>query len=185
MDIFTGRLYHLMKNQIICATTLFVSYLHDMKNLPQLITSVVGCELVGVTAGIFTMAAIPTWYATLIKPSFAPPNWIFGPVWTVLYFLMGVAFYLVWKQGWHKKKIATAGTYFLVQLGLNFIWSLTFFGLRSPSMALVVIIAMWTTIVMTIIKFYSLSKMASYLLVPYILWVSFAGILNAAIVILN
>ena len=156
-----------------------------MKNLPKLIISVIGCELVGILGSVFTVSSIPTWYATLNRPSFAPPNWIFGPVWTTLYLLMGVSFYLIWKQGWKKKKIRTAGNYFLAQLGLNFIWSPIFFGLRTPLIALLVIIAMWILIVMTIKKFYPLSKWAAYLLVPYLLWVSFATILNAAIAVLN
>lgn len=156
-----------------------------MKNLSKLIVSVVGCELVGLLGTPFTISAIPTWYATLNKPFFAPPNWIFGPVWTLLYFLMGAAFYLIWKQGWKKKKISTAGKYFLAQLGLNFVWSPVFFGLRTPLLGLIVIVAMWVLIVMTIKKFYSLSKLAFYLLVPYVVWVSFATMLNAAIVVLN
>lgn len=156
-----------------------------MKNLPKLIISVVGCELVGILGGLITASAIPTWYATLNKPFFSPPNWLFGPVWTLLYFLMGVSFYLIWKQGWKKKKVRGAGMYFLAQLGLNFIWSPIFFGLRSPLMALFVIIALWILIVVTMKKFYPLSKWAAYLLVPYLLWVSFATILNAAIVVLN
>lgn len=156
-----------------------------MKNLPKLIISVVGCELVGILGTPFTIAAIPSWYVTLNKPAFAPPNWLFGPAWTTLYFLMGVAFYLIWKQGWKKKKVKTAGLFFLAQLGLNFLWSPVFFGLRSPVLGLTVIIALWIFIVMTMKKFLPLSKMAFYLLVPYLLWVSFATVLNAAIVILN
>jgi translocator protein len=156
-----------------------------MKNLSKLLISVVGCQLVGFAGVPFTIYAIPSWYATLNKPFFSPPNWIFGPVWTLLYFLMGVSFYLIWKQSWKKKKIATAGKYFLAQLGLNFIWSPIFFGLRAPLLGLVVIVAMWVLIVMTLKKFYPLSKLAFYLLIPYLLWVSFATILNAAIVVLN
>lgn len=156
-----------------------------MKDLPKLIVSVIGCELVGFFGTPFTISAIPTWYATLNKPPFAPPNWIFGPVWTLLYLMMGVAFYLIWKQGWKKKKISIAGKYFLAQLGLNFIWSPIFFGLRAPLLGLIVIVAMWTLIVMTMRKFHPLSKLAFYLLVPYLLWVSFATLLNAAIVVLN
>jgi len=156
-----------------------------MKDLPKLIVSIVGCELVGILGSVFTVSSIPTWYATLNRPSFAPPNWIFGPVWTLLYFLMGVAFYLIWKQGWKRKKVRTAGNYFLAQLGLNFIWSPIFFGLKSPLIALVVIIAMWALIIMTMKKFYPLSRLAFYLLIPYLLWVSFASVLNGAIVVLN
>ena len=156
-----------------------------MKNLPKFLISVVGCQLVGILGTPFTISAIPSWYVTLNKPFFAPPNWIFGPVWTLLYFLMGISFYLIWKQGWKKKKVRTAGKYFLAQLGLNFIWSPIFFGLRAPLLGLIVIVTMWVLIVMTMEKFYPLSKWATYLLVPYLLWVSFATLLNASIVFLN
>lgn len=156
-----------------------------MKNLPKLIISIVGCELVGLLGTPFTISAIPTWYSTLNKPIFAPPNWIFGPVWTLLYFLMGVSFYLIWRQGLQKKKARTASNYFLIQLGLNFVWSPIFFGLKSPLLALFVIIAMWVFIIITMKKFYPLSKLAMYLLIPYLVWVSFATILNASIVVLN
>lgn len=156
-----------------------------MKELPKLIVSVVGCELVGFLGTPFTISAIPTWYSTLNKPFFAPPNWIFGPVWTCLYFLMGIAFYLIWTQDKQKKKVKTASSFFFAQLTLNFIWSPIFFGLRSPSLGLIVILAMWILIVVTMKKFYPLSRLAFYLLVPYVLWVSFATLLNAAIAILN
>lgn len=156
-----------------------------MKDLPKLIISVITCELVGLLGTPFTVSAIPTWYATLNKPFFAPPNWLFGPVWTVLYFMMGIAFYLIWKQGWKKKKVRTAGKYFAAQLALNFIWSPIFFGLRAPLLGLFVIVAMWAAIVLTMKKFYPLLRLAFYLLVPYLLWVSFATLLNAAIVALN
>lgn len=156
-----------------------------MKDFHKLIISIVGCELVGIISAPFTISAIPTWYVTLNKPSFAPPNWIFGPAWTLLYLLMGVSFYFIWRQGWKKKKIQTAGIFFLTQLGLNFLWSPVFFGLRSPLLGLINIVAMWILIVITMRKFYPLSKSAFYLLVPYLLWVSFATILNTAIVLLN
>lgn len=156
-----------------------------MKDLHKLIISVIGCELVGLLGTPFTISAIPTWYATLNKPFFAPPNWIFGPVWTLLYFLMGVAFYLIWKQGWDKKKVKTAGQFFLAQLAFNFIWTPIFFGLRSPTLGLIIIAAMWILIFMTIKKFYPLSRWAAYLLMPYLFWVSFATLLNASIVLLN
>lgn len=156
-----------------------------MKDWMKLVISVVGCELVGILGAVFTADAIPNWYATLDKPFFAPPNWVFGPVWTLLYFMMGVSFYLLWKQGWQKKKVKLAGQYFLAQLALNFIWSPIFFGLRAPELALVVIIAMWALIVLTIRQLLPLSRPAAWLLVPYLLWVSFATLLNAAIAVLN
>lgn len=158
---------------------------HKIKNLYKLIISVVGCELVGIGSTPFTVGAISTWYVFLVKPSFSPPNWVFGPVWTLLYILMGVAFYLIWRQGWKKKKVRIAGLYFLLQLSLNFLWSISFFGLRSPVLGLVNIIALLVLIIMTMRQFYPLSKVAFFLLVPYLLWVSFATLLNASIVILN
>ena len=156
-----------------------------MKDLPKLIVSVIGCELVGILGTPFTASAIPSWYATLNKPVFAPPNWLFGPAWTLLYFLMGIAFYLIWKQGWGTKKAQTARRYFFIQLALNFMWSPIFFGLRSPLPGLVIIFALLVMIALTIKKFYPLSKLAAYLLFPYLLWVSFATLLNTGIVLLN
>lgn len=159
--------------------------LEAMKDYAKLLISVVGCELIGLLGTPFTATAIPTWYAGLTKPFFAPPNWLFGPAWTLLYFLMGVSFYLIWKQGFKKKSQKIAKNIFFIQLALNFIWSPIFFGLRAPLLALLIIIAMWIAILRTIQQFYPLSKTAAYLLIPYLLWVSFATLLNAGIVILN
>lgn len=156
-----------------------------MKHLPKLIASIILCEFVGLAGTPFTITAIPTWYATLNKPPFSPPNWVFGPVWTILYFLMGVSFYLIWKQGWKNKQNLLARKYFFIQLTLNFFWSVLFFGLRSPILGLINIVAMWIYIVATIKSFYPISKLASYLLIPYLLWVSFATILNLSIFLLN
>lgn len=156
-----------------------------MKTWPKLIISVVCCELVGLLGTPFTISAIPVWYASLNKPFFAPPNWLFGPAWTLLYFLMGVAFFLIWRQGWSKKKIRTAGMFFAAQLGLNFLWTPIFFGLRAPALGLVVIVTLWVLIALTMKKFYSVSRLATYLLAPYLIWVTFASLLNAAIVLLN
>ncbi len=156
-----------------------------LKDLIKVVGCIVGCELVGILGALFTMEAISGWYITLNKPVFAPPNWVFGPAWTLLYFLMGVSFYLIVKKGWKKKAVKTAAMFFLVQLGLNFLWSPVFFGLRSPLLGLITILAMWIMIVLTMRKFYPISKGAFYLLVPYLLWVSFATVLNAAILIGN
>ncbi len=157
-----------------------------MKHLPKLVISIIGCELVGLAGTPFTLTAIPTWYATLNKPFFAPPNWLFGPAWTLLYFLMGVAIYLVWTKDVSKKSAKKqAINTFLIQLALNFIWSPVFFGLRSPELGLIIIIAMWIAILVTIKHFYKLSRTAAYLLIPYILWVSFATLLNLSIALLN
>lgn len=156
-----------------------------MKNSAKFLISVIGCELVGILGTPFTAAAIPTWYATLNKPFFAPPNWLFGPAWTLLYFLMGISFYLIWKQNSKSKEAKTAKKFFLAQLFLNFIWSPIFFGLRSPLLGLIIIIILWAFIIATIRKFYPLSKWAAYLLIPYLLWVIFATSLNGAILFLN
>lgn len=156
-----------------------------MKKLSKFLISTIGCELVGIAATPFTISAIPGWYQTLNKPVFSPPNWIFGPVWTILYFLMGVAAYLVWIKGLEKKAVKTALTFFIAQLFFNFLWSILFFGLHSPMLALIDIFILWTLILITIIKFYKISKTASYLLIPYLLWVTFATILNLSIVLLN
>lgn len=156
-----------------------------MKKLVALIIAIVGCELVGLAATPFTISSISTWYETLNKPVFSPPNFIFGPVWTSLYFLMGISAFLVWEKGLHKKIVKNALMYFLIQLALNFFWSAIFFGLHLPLLAFVDIIALWIFILITIIKFTKISKTASYLLIPYLLWVSFAALLNLSIVLLN
>lgn len=156
-----------------------------MKHIHKLVLSVFVCELVGISGAIFTSPAIPSWYATLNKPLFSPPNWVFGPVWTLLYAMMGVAFYLIWIQGWKKKSVRQAGQVFLAQLVVNWLWSPAFFGLQSPALGLVVIFALWGLLVLTIQRFFKVSKPAAYLLVPYLLWVSFASLLNIAIFWLN
>lgn len=156
-----------------------------MKNTFKLIIAIALSELAGIIGSIFTISAIPNWYATLARPALNPPSWIFGPVWTTLYVLMGIATFLVWKKGWGQKNVQKALSVFGFQLVLNALWSIIFFGLHSPSWAFVDIVAMWFTIVWTMILFYKISKPAMWLLVPYILWVSFAGYLNFMIWILN
>lgn len=156
-----------------------------MNSTLKLITTVVISELAGILGTIFTVSAIPTWYATLAKPTLNPPGWIFGPVWTTLYALMGIAAFLVWKKGWDRKDVRKALVVFGLQLVLNAVWSIIFFGLHSPLWALVDITLMWLAIVWTMILFYKISKPAMWLLLPYILWVSFASYLNYFIWILN
>lgn len=151
----------------------------------KLLLCVAGCELVGLLGTPFTISAIPTWYATLNKPSFSPPNWVFGPAWTILYFLMGISIFIVWQKGLRNKKVKYAVNIFLIQLFFNFIWSILFFGLRSPILGLLDIIILLFMIVLTFNAFYKISKAASYLLIPYLCWVSFATVLNLMVVILN
>lgn len=143
------------------------------------------CEGVGLLATPFTIAAIPTWYASLHKPIFSPPNFVFGPVWTALYLLMGIAFGIIVNKNWQNKKVRITVVVFLIQLFLNFTWSVVFFGLKSPFLGLVNILLLFTMIIVTIFKFQAVSKNAAYLLVPYFIWVSFATLLNFSIVILN
>lgn len=118
-------------------------------------------------------------------PSFSPPNWVFAPVWTLLYALMGVAAYLVWSRGRERKGVRVSLIVFGFQLGLNLLWSVLFFGLRSPSCALIEILFLWAMIILTITRFWKISKPAGLLLVPYLLWVSFAALLNGAVFWLN
>lgn len=151
-----------------------------MKNLIKLIISIVICQLAGIIGSFFTIKSVSNWYLTLNKPFFSPPNWLFGPVWIFLYFLMGVALFLVWK-----KRNKKALTFFGVQLFLNAFWSIAFFGLKSPLFGLIIIIILWILILLTIIKFFKVSKPAAWLLIPYILWVSFATVLNFSLLILN
>ncbi len=152
-----------------------------INNAFKLIIAIVVSELAGIIGSVFTISAIPNWYAGLVKPALNPPSWVFGPVWTTLYALMGIAAFLVWRNGWERKEVKTALSIFGLQLFLNAIWSIIFFGLHSPGWALVDIVALWFAIVWTIAVFYKISKPAAYLLLPYILWVSFASYLNYAI----
>lgn len=153
-----------------------------LNNIIKLIISIIICQLAGFIGSLFTSPSIPTWYAALNKPSFNPPNWLFAPVWTALYLLIGIALYLVWIN---KKRNKSAITFFTIQLMLNSLWSLLFFGLKNPFLAFIEIIILWSFILLTMISFYKISKPASYLLIPYILWVSFAALLNFSIWLLN
>ncbi len=188
----------------------------NKNNLIKLLTSIIICEVSGVIGSIFTTPQISGWYSTLNKPSFNPPSWIFAPVWTTIFVLMGVALYLVWSRKFsvknelkfnlstslrmgHKKSINSLSKkffngkweklniilIFIAQLVLNILWSIVFFGMHSPSIAFFVLLMLWCAIAFTIINFYRVSKTSAWLLLPYILWVSFAGILNFFIWILN
>lgn len=141
--------------------------------------------IAGAIGSLFTAPNIPTWYATLAKPELNPPSWVFGPVWTVLFVLMGTAAFLVWRKGTHKRDVQFALSIFGVQLVLNTLWSIIFFGLQKPNYAFLEIILLWTAIAATIVVFRNVSKLAAWLLVPYIIWVSFASYLNYMIWMLN
>lgn len=141
--------------------------------------------LAGAIGSAFTFTGIDSWYQTIAKPSFNPPNWIFGPVWTTLYILMGLAFYLIWQAGLKDKFNKDSFILFLVHLAINSLWSIVFFGLQNPGLAFLVIIVLWFMILILIMRFYKIDKRAAWLLIPYILWVSFASVLNFSIWQLN
>ncbi len=154
-------------------------------SLLKLLASLAVVLAAGGIGSLATMRAIPTWYQTLTKPPFNPPGWLFGPAWTLLYLLMAVAAWLVWKQGMGAAGVKLALAAFLLQLVLNALWSVLFFGLRSPLAGLVDISVLWLAILATIVLFFRVSVPAGILLLPYIAWVSFAAVLNAAILRLN
>jgi tryptophan-rich sensory protein len=155
------------------------------QNIKLFIISLIPPLLIGFIGSLLTTPSIDTWYANLNKPSFNPPNWIFSPVWTTLFILMGIALFLVVKEkiDYGRKKRAMA--IFFFQLALNIFWSYSFFFLHNPLLAFVVIVFLFLAILLNIITFFKISKPAGYLLIPYIVWVSFAGVLNFFIFYLN
>lgn len=151
----------------------------------KLVISVLLPLLVGGIAGFFTASSVKTWFITLNKPSFNPPSYVFAPVWTTLYIMMGIAFYLVWIKATDTALQRKAMTVYFIQLLLNFCWSFLFFYIERPDLAFIDIVLLWISIVATLVLFYRISKPAGWLLVPYLLWVSFASALNYAIWQLN
>lgn len=154
-----------------------------IKSWPKLIVSLLLAQSAGLIGSLFTFSAIANWYSFLNKPSFSPPNWLFGPVWTLLYFLIGISFYRIWTL--NNKKSKWLVKFFLLHLVLNTLWSIIFFGLKNPGLAFFEIVVLWSTIVYMIIKLIKIDKLSTYLLVPYLLWVSFATLLNFSIWKLN
>jgi translocator protein len=154
-------------------------------NYKRLAISLILPQLAGFIGSFFTVSAIPNWYATLQKPSFSPPNWLFGPMWILLYCLMGVSVYLVWQKIEEDKKAKKAVWLFWIHLVFNAIWSIVFFGLQNPSLAFANLFIIWILIIALMIIFWKINKNSTYLLIPYLLWVSFAGILNFFIWRLN
>lgn len=154
------------------------------RNVIKLAISILLPLSVGAVAGMFTSQAVPTWYASLNRPSFSPPNWVFGPVWTTLYVLLGFSFFLIWKESPSKGR-NSAIIVFSIQLLLNFAWSFIFFYFNFIGAALLEIILLWISIIAMIYLFYKIKPLAAYLNIPYLLWVSFATILNAGYYFLN
>lgn len=156
-----------------------------IKEISALLIALAIPQLVGGIGSLFTTPQIPGWYASLIKSPLNPPGWVFGPVWTTLFLLMGIAAFLVYQKGWQRKDVKRALEVFGLQLVLNTLWSILFFGLHNPLAAFIEIFLLWLAILWTIVTFYNVSRPAAYLLIPYIAWVSFAIFLNGSIVWLN
>jgi len=150
-----------------------------------LVISIIICLAAGFIGSLFTTTGPDSWYSSINKPSFNPPGWLFGPVWTFLFILMGISLFLILKQGFSNPAAKTALLIFAAQFILNILWSALFFGMQSPLAAFIEIVILWIFILWTIIAFYPISRPAAYLLIPYILWVSFAAILNFSIYMLN
>lgn len=151
----------------------------------KIFIGVLVCLGIGFVGSIATQTSVNTWFVTLEKPSFNPPSWLFAPVWTFLYVLMGVSAGLVWSKGFHHTWVKTALYYFGFQLLLNATWSVVFFGFQSPLAALFIIVALVILLVTTIRLFKIVSNTAAYLLIPYLLWIIFATALNFEIWRLN
>lgn len=157
-----------------------------MNKFTKIVIALIVCLMVGYSSSLVTKPSIETWYTTIEKPSFNPPNWVFMPVWTLLYIFMAVAAGLVWdKIKEQNETVKTALGFFLIQLTLNAIWSYLFFGLKNPMLALIEIALLLLMIYETYVKFVKINKIAGYLLVPYLIWVSYAAVLNASIWWLN
>jgi len=149
----------------------------------QLFFSILLCQTAGIIGSVFTAKTVSTWYLTLEKPAFSPPNWLFGPVWLTLYTIMGISFFLIWTS--QEKAHLRYLNFFIVHLALNAVWSIIFFGYQQTFMAFIILILLWIMILFLIIGFWKVSRLAGLLLIPYLAWVSFAGLLNFQIWILN
>jgi len=156
-----------------------------MNNLIKFIISIIICQSAGIFGSLFSFEAVPVWYSSLTKPDFAPPNWIFAPTWIILYFLMGMSLYLVWKNKIKSKDRKFFFIMFGIQLLLNTIWSFFFFGLKSPLLGLIDILFLDIFVIITMIYSRSILKLATIFLIPYLAWIIFATIINYKIVILN
>lgn len=157
-----------------------------MNKATKILIMIVTCVGVGYLSSVVSRDETDPWFDNLIKPSFNPPDWVFSPVWTTLYILMGLAAGLVWdKIETQRETVRKALTFFWIQLGLNALWSYLFFGLHNPLLALIEIVILWLMIYETFVQFNKVNRVASYLLLPYLAWVTFATVLNASIWWLN
>jgi len=157
-----------------------------LRSLPaKIILCIIVMEILGGLGAFLTSSSIPSWYSTLTRPPGTPPNWLFGPVWTTLYAMIGISFALVWHRSPESIGKTKPTSLFFTQLGLNLLWTPVFFGAQHPEAALLVIVALWIFIFLTIREFKKITLASGYLLVPYLLWVSYATYLNAGYAILN
>ena len=156
-----------------------------LREVARLILCIAICQSAGVIGSVFTASSVTTWYPTLVKPWFAPPGLIISAVWIAIFALMGLSLFLILRKGISSRNVKIALGVFAAQLLVNMLWSYAFFGLQSPLVAVIVIVVLWLLILQNIIRFWSISKDAALLLVPYILWVSFAAFLNYTIWRLN
>jgi translocator protein len=147
----------------------------------KLIVALLLPQVAGAIGGFFSAANVPTWYQTLLKPAFTPPGWVFGPVWGMLYLMMGLAFFFVLISEQNKDSRRFVAGLFGVHLLLNTLWSILFFGLRNPFLAFIDIIVLWLMITALVFVFWNIKKLAGMLMIPYWLWVSFASVLNYSI----
>ncbi len=155
------------------------------RNIFLAIISILIAQLAGAVGSIFTTASIQNWYVFLEKPFFAPPNWLFAPAWITLYTLMGIAAFLAWQKTENLKLRNCALNLYGVHLILNALWSVIFFGMRNPGLAFIEIVVLWIFILVITVKFFRIRKVAGFLFIPYLLWVSFASVLNLSIWLLN
>jgi len=156
-----------------------------LNDIIKLVVSILACFAAAGIGSLFTFKAIPTWYAGLKKPPYTPPNWVFGPVWTTLYILMGISVFLVWRNGLATNGVLLAFTLFWIQLAINALWSIIFFGMKSKGGGVITIIVLWLLILATMTTSFRVSGWAGALLIPYILWVSIASYLNIGVWLLN
>ncbi len=158
------------------------------KNIFKFVISIIVCESVGIIGSFFTFSSVTNWFPTLVKPWFSPPSWLFGPVWIIMYFLMGLSLYIIWNSKAELSKQKYRKQFFIlfgIQLILNALWSFLFFGLKNPIYGLIDILFLDIVVAMTIIYAYRVSKYAAILLAPYMVWITFATLLNFEIVLLN
>ncbi len=156
-----------------------------LRNALFLVLFIIIAQMAGFIGSLFTADSVDTWYKEISRPSFTPPDWLFAPVWITLYVLMGISAFLIWKKGANKKEVKAALIIFFIQLVLNSLWSIIFFGFHLTLIAFIEIILLWVAILFMVIKFYSISKAASLIQIPYLLWVSFASVLNFSFAALN